>query len=421
VLLLRIFQPQHIQEKGFQVLKRRIVITGIGIITALGTGRETNRVKMLSGKSGVHDIKTFEVTQYRGKSGGEAIGFKSASLFRLDGRRLDRASHLLIQAAREAFDESGIIGTIQGKPILLSLGTTLGGMLSGEMFHREVMAKGLSRARVSLLSDYVAHNQSINLLREFGLHGDFRIFSNACASGTNAIGQAFKSLQSGEFDAAICGGYDTMCEFTFAGFNSLMAVSPGLCRPFDKNRDGLVLGEGAGILVLEELNLALGRSAKILGEVRGYGESSDGYHMTSPDPEGRGAAEAISGALKDAGLSSVDYINAHGTGTPLNDAMESRAILRAFGERGMGIPVSSIKPMIGHMLGAAGAVEAIAALFAIGDKILPPNINFETPDPECPLAIVRSPIPKTGLRTVLSNSFGFGGSNASLILGEYHE
>jgi 3-oxoacyl-[acyl-carrier-protein] synthase II len=287
------------------------------------------------------------------------------------------------------------------------------------MFHKEVLVKGLNRARLSLLSDYMAHNQAINLLREFKLRGDFRMFSNACASGTNAIGQAFRSLQSGHYDVAICGGFDTMSEFTFAGFNSLMAVSPSLCRPFDMNRDGLVLGEGAGILVLEELKHAEKRGVSIIGEVKGYGETSDGYHMTSPAPDGKGAAAAIIKALKDAGLKSVDYINAHGTGTKLNDSMESMAISVAFGKRSSEIPVSSIKPMIGHLLGAAGAVEAIVSLFAINDNMLPPNINFETPDPDCPLNIVAAADLKCDISTVLSNSFGFGGSNASIILSEY--
>ena len=400
-------------------MKRRIVITGTGIVTALGTGQEANRAKIFAGTSAVGEITAFDAKKYRGRLGGEATEFISYELNNISSRRLDRASHLLIQAAREALTEADIIDSIKDRPLLLSLGTTLGGMLSGEMFHKEVLAKGLERARLSLLTDYMAHCQAINLLREFRLRGDFRMFSNACASGTNAVGHAFRSLQSGEYDVAICGGYDTMSEFTFAGFNSLMAVTPNLCRPFDKNRDGLVLGEGAGILVLEGLDHAENRGAFIIGEIKGYGESSDGYHMTSPDPEGRGAAAAITRALEDSGRQSVDYINAHGTGTPLNDAMESRAIALAFGQEAAAIPVSSIKPLIGHLLGAAGAVEAIVSLFAIKDQMLPPNINFETPDAGCELNIVTGSHMKCDIGTVLSNSFGFGGANASIILGKY--
>ena len=400
-------------------MKRRVVITGIGIITALGTGKEPNLAKIFSGVSGIDEITSFDARNYKGTCGGEAREFNAAKLYNLDGNKLDRASHLLIQAAREAISDAGIGDIIREIPALISLGTTLGGMLSGQRFHEEVLKKGLERARLSLLSDYLAHCQAINLFREFGFRGDFLVFSDACASGTNAIGQAFNSVRCGEYDLAICGGYDTMCEFTFAGFNSLMAVSPSLCRPFDKDRDGLVLGEGAGILVLEELQHALKRGAPVLGEIAGYGESSDAYHMTSPDPSGEGAAAAIMRALEDAGGPAIDYINAHGTGTPLNDSMECRAISLAFGGKAKDMPISSIKPMIGHLLGAAGAVEAIISLLAIKLKIVPPNINFKTSDPECALNIVCEPFVKYDISTVLSNSFGFGGSNASLIVKDY--
>ena len=209
-----------------------------------------------------------------------------------------------------------------------------------------------------------------------------------------------------------------MSEFTFAGFNSLMAVSPTLCRPFDKNRDGLVLGEGAGILVLEELQNALDRKADIIAEVSGYGESADAHHMTSPDPSGNQASAAMNSALKDAGYPDIDYINAHGTGTIFNDVMEAGAIAKTFGDRAATIPVSSIKPMIGHLLGGSGAVEAIVSILAICHKALPPNLNYESRDPECDLNIVKE-TSGCNVKTVLSNSFGFGGSNASIILEEY--
>ncbi len=402
-------------------MKRRIVITGIGIVTAFGSGEEINRTGILAGSPAIREISSFDAKKYRGKCGGEAKHFASAALSIIDGSRLDRASHLLIHSAQEALSGAGLRDAISDQPVLLSLGTTLGGMLSGERFHKEVLESGLETARISLLSDYLAQSQAIHFFREFRLRGDFRIFSDACASGTNAIGHAFRMLRAGDFDIAICGGYDAMSEFTFAGFNSLMAVSPGLCRPFDKERDGLVLGEGAGILVLEELGHAIRRKADIIGEVKGYGASSDAYHITSPDPTGKGAAAAIRKALEDAGHPAIDYINAHGTGTQLNDVMESKAIGTVFGEIASRIPVSSIKPMIGHLLGAAGAVEVIASLFAIKTKTLPPNINYTTPDPECALNIVTKPNIKAEVSTVLSSSFGFGGSNAAMIIGEYHE
>ena len=399
------------------VLKKRVVVTGIGIITAHGIGKEANWSKVRSGTACIGEISSFDSLKYRGKHGGEAKEFRAAPLRLLEVKRLDRASLLLIGAAREALSDAGLDSGINAA-VLLSVGTTLGGMLSGEAFHKEVIAKGLDRGRLSLVADYLAHNQAINLFKEFRLRGDFNVFSNACASGTNAIGHAFNSIRGGNYEIALCGGYDTMSEFTFAGFNALMAITPELCRPFDNNRSGLVLGEGSGILVLEELGHAIKRNARILGEVAGYGESSDAHHMTSPEPSGANAASAVTSAVLDAGGPVVDYINAHGTGTRYNDTMEAKALVIAFGKRAGGIPVSSIKPMIGHLLGGAGAVEAIISLLSIIHKTLPPNINYEVPDPGCDLNVVTEAA-QHPIKTVLSNSFGFGGSNAALVLKEY--
>jgi 3-oxoacyl-[acyl-carrier-protein] synthase II len=399
-------------------LKRRVVITGVGVTTAHGHGKALNWKKIVSGVSAIREITSFDSSKYRGTRGGEIQELNTVCFSRLRPGRLDRASHMLIGTVREALSDARYADGITATPVLVSLGTTLGGMLSGEAFHKEALAHGLGKARLSLLSDYLAHSQAVNLFKELDLKGDFRVFSNACASGANAVGHACASIRRNEYDVAICGGYDTMSEFTFAGFNSLMAVTPGLCRPFDKNRNGLVLGEGAGIMVLEELGRATARNAPILGEVIGYGESSDAYHMTSPEPSGTSAAAAISRAWEDAGRPPIDYINAHGTGTPFNDVMEAGAIRNAFGDGADGIPVSSIKPMLGHLLGGAGAVEAIISLLAVLHKTLPPTINYETPDPECPLNIITEPV-RSDARTVLSNSFGFGGSNACLVIREF--
>lgn len=401
-------------------MNRRVVVTGIGIITAHGVGQEVNWLKTKAGISSIGEIVSFDAFHYRANYGGEAKEFTATSLNNLNDRRIDRASHMLVHTAREALVDSGIPEIIKSMPVLLSFGTTLGGMLSGEAFHRDVIQRGLKRARLSLVSDYLAHCQVINLFKEFELRGDFMVFSNACSSGTNAIGHAFNSIRHGEYEISICGGYDTMSEFTFAGFNALMAVTPFLCRPFDKNRDGLVLGEGAGVLILEELGHAAKRKARIYGEIAGYGESTDAYHMTSPEPSGSVAGANIIAALRDAGNPEIDYINAHGTGTKYNDAMEAKAITTAFGDRAKGIPVSSTKPMIGHLLGGAGAAEAIISLLSIIHKCLPPNLNYITPDPECDLNIV-SNATEYDVKIVLSNSFGFGGSDASIIIKEYHE
>ncbi len=393
-------------------------MTGIGMITAHGIGIKANWTKIKSGMSGIQEIASFDSSKYRGKTGGEAREFSTATLNNLKSKRLDRASHLLIHTTREALSDADIIDAVKNIPILLSIGTTLGGMISGEMFHKEVIARGLNRAKISRVFDYLAHYQAIHLFKELGLKGDFFVFSNACASGTDAIGHAFNSIRYGDYDVAICGGYDTMSEFSFAGFNSLMAITPTLCMPFDKKREGLVLGEGAGVLILEEREHALRRNARILGEIAGYGASSDACHMTSPEPSGKSAAIAIKRALKDAGYPEIDYINAHGTGTKYNDIMETNAMVIAFESKAKEIPVSSIKPMIGHLLGGAGAVEAIVSLLAIIYKTLIPNINYTTPDPECVLNIVRAAM-GCDIKTILSNSFGFGGSNAAIIIREY--
>lgn len=394
----------------------KIVITGIGIITAHGAGESVNWSRTSSGQASIRPITAFDASRYRFNAGGEAVCLNDVIRTDPTTRRFDRASFLLIETVQQAMAQARIRMPSSTR-LLVSLGTTLGGMISGERFHREALAKGLKKARVSLLSDYYAHHQAINLFRTLNLAGDFRVFSNACTSGANAIGHAFRALRSGAADVAICGGYDTMTEFTFAGFSSLMAMTRSLCRPFDQERDGLVLGEGAAVFVLETRDHALNRGASLLGEIAGYGESADAYHMTTPDPSAAGAVLAMQQALDDAGNPDVDYINAHGTGTQLNDAMESAAIKTVFGDRNDLPPVSSIKPMIGHLLGGAGAVEAAVSLFAIRNKFLPPNLNYRTPDPACDLNVIAEGR-NCHVATVLSNSFGFGGSNAALVIRE---
>ena len=396
-------------------MARRVVITGVGIVTAHGTGYEANLEGMRSGKDSISLIKAFDVSVYRGKTGGEAKGFSfDMPLKTLRRDRLDRSSQLLLTVVEEARRQAGI--TLDGTLAQVFLGTTLGGMISGTRYHADYIRKGGGLARPSLLTDYLAHFQGEHLMEEYGINGSAMTLSDACASGANAIGYAFHSIRDGLTDVAIAGGYDPMCEFTFAGFNSLQAVTPTLCRPFDSRRDGLVLGEGAAVLIMEELGSAIRRGANILGEVVGFGASSDAYHSTRPDPDARGAISAIRAALDDACIwaSDIDYINAHGTATHYNDLMEAKAINSVFGKRA--VPVSSVKPMIGHLLGAAGAVEAVVSLMAINEGFIPQNLNCESVDPACRINVVREPAPRASIKRVLSNSFGFGGANASLVL-----
>jgi 3-oxoacyl-[acyl-carrier-protein] synthase II len=271
-------------------------------------------------------------------------------------------------------------------------------------------------ARPSRVVGHLAQSQAIQLMEEFFIPGAPRVFLNACASGANAIGYGFRAVRAGQAEVALCGGYDALCAFGFAGFHSLQALSPTVCRPFDRNRDGLAVGEGAGVLVLEARERAEARRAPIHGEIIGYGESNDAFHMTRPDPDGRMAALALRGALDDAGIDpeTVDYVNAHGTGTPFNDASETAALVAALGPRARDVPVSSTKSMIGHLLGGAGAVEGIFTLIALREKWLLPNVNYETPDPACRLRVVRTAKPAGHMSVALSNSFGFGGANATL-------
>ena len=387
----------------------------MGIITALGVGKKENISGILEGQNAIKKIASFDVSGYRGKTGGEISGFNfSKKLKQLKPSRLDRATKLLLTSIDEAVAEAGLLNRLPSNtPVIL--GTTLGGMLSGEAYHRNIVSG--KKAKPSLLLDYLAHYQAIHIAEEYGLDSAAFTISNACASGTNAIGLAYNEIRAGNAEIALAGGYDTMCEFTFAGFNSLQAVTQTLCRPFDKNRDGLVLGEGVGIIVLEEMSCAVSRNANIIAEIIGYGESSDAFHITRPEPSGDGAGLAISRALTCAGVgaSDIDYINAHGTGTPYNDAMEARAIQKIFGNASQNIPVSSIKSMIGHLLGGAGAVEAVITVMAMNKGVLPPNINSQTPDPDCPLNIVDKSEQPASIKRAVSNSFGFGGANAAII------
>ncbi|MBI5561796.1 MAG: beta-ketoacyl-[acyl-carrier-protein] synthase family protein [Deltaproteobacteria bacterium] len=399
-------------------MRRRAVITGMGILTALGTGKEANLSGVIEGSSGIALITSFDTTGYRVRTGGEV---KDPEISRPATGKLarhDRATRLLLAAAAEAMAEASVArGLPEETPVFA--GTTLGGMIGGVAYHRALMAGG--RPRPALIMDYLSHLQAAHLRDRLGLKGEISTVSNACASGANAIGFAFKEIQSGCAEAAIAAGYDTMCEFTYAGFNSLQALSPTVTRPFDRDRDGLALGEGGAVFVMEELGRAKARGARIIAEVIGYGESTDAYHITRPDPSGAGAARAMQMAIVDAGVdpADIDYINAHGTGTPPNDSMEAAAIKTVFGPHASRVPVSSTKPMTGHLLGGAGAVEAAISIMAMNAGVLPPNLNYRTPEPGFNLNVIDRPGERAVIKTILSNSFGFGGANAALVIRRY--
>jgi 3-oxoacyl-[acyl-carrier-protein] synthase II len=317
---------------------------------------------------------------------------------------------MMIQALGEALEQDS-----EFRPDLTVIGTTSGGMSFGEQYYRALAGHRPLRKAPRWIANYSPQKPVIDAMQTFHIDGPCQVIANACASGTNAIGHAFQCVRSGRYQRVLTGGYDALCELVFVGFDSLQAATPDKCRPFDSERSGMVLGEGAAVLALEDWDVAQSRGATILAEITGYGISTDNHHLTQPNPSGIGPRIAMEQALRSATLdpAQVDYINAHGTATRLNDAAEAKAIQDLFHTR---VPVSSTKSMMGHSLGAAGAIEAIVCLLAMQHDFLPPNINFNCPDKDIELDVVANRPRQQTIRTVLSNSFGFGGTNASIVL-----
>lgn len=400
-------------------MEKKVVITGTGVINAISSNVSTFCDSLKKGRVGFGPISSFDVMNSPFKYGAEIVKFNPKDFFDSgDIKRLDRASQLSLVAAMEAVDQSGCFSN-NSDPFRsgVLIGTTLGGMLSGQEFYRSFTKfnKRLPRK----LIEYPLYRAGLQIAKKYNLCGPNIVVSTACSSGSMAISYGYDMIKSGLADLMIVGGVETFTELSWAGFSSLRIVSKTMCRPFDKRRDGLLLGEGAGILILESLQHALLRNARILGEVKGYCATSDAFHMTAPHKTGEGAIRSIMGALTQSGLTidDIDYINAHGTGTPINDAMECSALEGVFKERVEQIPVSSTKSMIGHTLGAAGAIEMIACILAIRESFIPPTANFGLPDPKCRVDCVPNVSRGKKIRYALSNSFGFGGNNCSIIVG----
>ena len=396
----------------------RVVITGAGVITALGQGWKANAQGFRSGRVAMRPVSLFDVSRQRVKRAAEVElppVLPATHLRRRDVMRMDRASKMLLLAAHEAWHQAG---WAPSDDLRLVLGTTSGGMSLGQDYYRQAVNMPHSRRKqATRILHYQSQRQGLDLAAAFGFHGPITIIANACASGSNAIGHAWELLRRGACECALAGGYDALCQLVFAGFDSLQALSPTQCRPFDAHRDGLAIGEGAAILTLETLDHARRRNARILGEIAGYGAALDTHHLTQPHPQGSAAVASMTAATESAGLrpEQIGYVNAHGTGTPMNDGAEANAISRWAGARAATLPVSSTKAGIGHLLGAAGAVETLICLMALRDQWLPPTSTLQTPDPACAFPIVRNPTTAT-FEYALTNSFGFGGANASLIL-----
>lgn len=400
----------------------RVVITGAGIITSMGLGWQENADGFRVGRQAFRDITLFDTSDQRVHHAGEVLLPDHLPAKHLNPRQLaraDRASRLLLHATSEALIAADWSTEELAEEIPIALGTSAGAMDCGEKFCRRAINQPNRRTgQASRIHHYQTQHQVITLENAFGIRGPATIISNACASGANAIGHAYRLLKYGGHHRAIAGGYDALSQLVFAGFDSLQALTTNLPpRPFDANRDGLALGEGAAVITMETLDSARNRDANILAELIGYGASTDIHHLTQPHPEGDAALRSMQDACKEAELNPCDiqYINSHGTGTPKNDIAEGRAIQRWAGPCVADVCVSSTKASIGHLLGAAGAVETVISLMALDGQWLPPTTTVETPDPVCTFDLVRQ-ARDAKLNYALTNSFGFGGANATLIL-----
>jgi 3-oxoacyl-[acyl-carrier-protein] synthase II len=390
----------------------RVAVVAAGVVSPLGFGLAETLNSLRKANDCVTAVTRFSVAECRCKTAGQVPDDRllAGPNKKRRAKRLHRASHMMIHALREA-----VMQVPQFEPELTIIGTTSGGMSHGEQYYRSLCRSGNLRHAPTWIANYPAQKPVIDAQEEvLGFSVQCQVIANACASGTNAIGHAFECVRSGRYQCVLTGGYDALSELVFTGFDSLQASTPEKCRPFDRHRTGMVLGEGAAVLALENLELARKRGAPVLAEIVGYGISTDNFHITQPDPSGVGPRQAMERALQSAQISAdeVDYINAHGTATIFNDAAEGKAISQLFN----GVPVSSTKSMMGHSLGAAGAVEAVISLLALRDQFLPPNINFEALDDSLDLNVVANESRSAVVRTAISNSFGFGGTNASILI-----
>jgi 3-oxoacyl-[acyl-carrier-protein] synthase II len=405
----------------------------VGLLTGLGIGTEETWRCLLQGQSGVGPITRFDPSKFPTKIAAEVKNFNPANyLEKKDVKKMDTFVQYAVAAAEFAMKDAGL-GRFEGEAAERAgaiIGSGIGGFTTIESEHETLLRQGPRRVSPFFIPSSIINMAAGQVSIRFGARGPNSAPCTACSSGTHAVGDSFRLLQHGDSDIVIAGGSEAaISPLAIAGFDALKALSTRneepkrASRPFDKERDGFVLGEGAGILILEEMGHALARDARIYAEVVGYGMSADAYHMTAPVPDGDGAARAMKATILDAGIApaDIDYINAHGTSTPQNDRTETAAIHKVFGESARQLAISSTKSMTGHLLGAAGAVEAVIAALSIRDQVIHPTINQESPDPECDLDYVPNVARKTTIRYVLSNSFGFGGTNACILLKKFEE
>ena len=400
--------------------RRRVAITGIGIVSALGATREATWASMLAGACGMRPVTVFDTEGYRSRVAGEiAVDEIDAQLSRLERRRWSRSDRFGVVAAGEALADAGLLDDpLPRHRIGVFLGAGTADLIRNEQYQQTAACRGIAQARPSQAWNHFSSTPVDVIASRFGLEGFRSCVVAECASSTIAIGQATDAVRSGRVDAALAGGTDALARLTFSGFNALRLMDPEPCRPFDRGRAGMNIGEGAGILVLEEMDRAKARAARIYGELAGYGFACEAYHPTAPQPQGQPVRSVMLAALADARLNPdvVDHVKAHGTATAQNDRAEARAFRTVFGERAAHVPVTSLKSMLGHCLGAAGALEAAALALTVSRGAIPPTINHAETDPECEIDVVANRAREQRVRCGVSTSLGFGGNDAALVI-----
>jgi len=400
------------------MLNRRVVVTGIGVVSSIGIGKDDFWKNLVNGKSGISEIESFNTSNYGTHKGGEVRGFDSADFIdKNKAKNIGRATQFAIAATKLAISDAKMnMSSIPKDKIGAIIGTTMADSQRLEEMDKTWIESGDDKVDPGLVPQYPGNAISMNVGFDFELKNMVAAIPTACSAGNYSIGYSYDLIRTGKADVMFAGGADSFSKIAFTGFNRLFAVAPEKCQPFDKNRKGMMVGEGAGVLVLESLDNAKKRKANIYAEVLGYALSCDAHHMTAPSSEG--ITRVMSKAMRNAGIEpkDVDYISAHGTGTPANDKAECAAVKEVFGPRYKDIPMSSIKSMLGHTMGAASAIEAIICCLVITDKIIPPTINYETPDPECDIDCVPNKACKKKVQVALNNSLAFGGNNACLVV-----
>src|SRR6266545_1343847 len=396
--------------------RRRVVVTGLGAVTSIGSTVSEFWKNLLDGVCGIRPLSLFDASAYRTQIAAEATEIPDGFLSPAERRRMSRADRMGLAAANEALSQSGVDPAREDPT---RIGVVLGGGTSGLIDSEQVYAAWLrgGRGRPSRVLNHLPDSITDRVAQRFGLEGIKSTITTACSSSANALGYAFDAIVAGLADVVITGGSDVLARLTYGGFNALRSVDPDPCRPFDRERKGLSIGEAAGILVFEEEGRARRRGAPVVAEFRGYGVTSDAYHMTAPDPSGVAGGRTIRAALASAGVNAeeIDYVNAHGTATPQNDSAETAAIKSALGERARDVPVSSIKSMIGHCLCASGAIEAVATVLTVERGEIPPTIHYENPDPACDLDYVPNEARRARVNVAVSNSFAFGGNSSAVV------